>query len=82
LAPAVREVNEQLAVGSVAVQVALPSLTVTVPVGVPPPGDVTAKVNATVYAWPTVVAVDRFVVIVVVVLALLTVCAFVPVLEA
>jgi hypothetical protein len=75
-APAVVDVREQLPAVTVAVQVWLPSLTVTMsdPVTVPLPGAVTATVKATVYACPTTVAVVRFVVIVVVVLAGLIVC--------
>ena len=46
-APEVVEVKVQLVEGSVATQLAAPSLTVTVPLGVPAPGEVTVKLNAT-----------------------------------
>jgi hypothetical protein len=43
--------------------VAVPSLTVTLPVGVPVPGSTAPTLTATVYAWPTTVAVVRLEVI-------------------
>jgi hypothetical protein len=73
LPPTLVDVSEQLPAVTVPVQLAVPSLTVTLPVGVPLPGEFAVTVNATVYACPTTVEVDRFDVIVVVVLALLTV---------
>jgi hypothetical protein len=54
LAPTVVLVRLQLAVGSMMVQVCEPSLTVTVPVGVP---DVALTLTSTAYAWPTTVGV-------------------------
>ena len=41
-APVVVEVNEQVPAATVPIHVSVPSLTVTFPVGVPPPGAVTA----------------------------------------
>src|SRR5207247_654258 len=54
LAPAVVSVTVQVPAATVPLQACVPSLTVTVPVGVPLPGAaaVTAKVKST--AWPTV----------------------------
>ena len=73
--PPVFEVNEHCPAATVAVQVLVPSLTVTLPVGVPLPGLVTATLYVTAYACPMRVAVasDPEFVIVVVVLAGLTV---------
>jgi len=73
LAPAVVEVRLHVPAATVPVQVWLPSLTVTLPDGVPLPGEFTVTVKATAYGWPTTVAVERSVVIRVVVFALLTV---------
>ena len=76
LAPAVVETSEQDVDGSVVEQLLVPSLTVTVPDGVPAPGAVTATVKFTAYAWPTTDAVAKAaaLVIVVVVAAGSTVC--------
>ncbi|HEX9729769.1 MAG TPA: hypothetical protein VGA37_14810, partial [Gemmatimonadales bacterium] len=52
-APAVVDVSEQLPAATVSTQLAVPSLTVTLPVGVPAPGATAATVNVTVYACPT-----------------------------
>ncbi len=52
-----------------------PSLTVTLPVGVPFPGDATATVNFSVTAWPATEVAGDCEVMVVVVPARLTVCA-------
>ena len=73
LVPVEVEVREQFPAAAAPVQLAVPSLTVTLPVGVPLPGALAATVNATEYACPTTVAVVKFDVMVVVVLALLTV---------
>jgi len=43
----------QLATATLALQLCVPSLTVTVPVGVPLPGAVAATVNVKLTAWPT-----------------------------
>lgn len=51
LAPAVVEIRLQLPEATVPIQVSNPSLTVTLPVGVPPALGVTLKVTA--YGWPT-----------------------------
>jgi hypothetical protein len=75
LAPAAVEVRLHVPAAAVPVQVWFPSLTVTLPVGVPLPGEFAVTVKATAYGWPTTVAVERSVVIAVVVLALFTVCA-------
>ena len=76
LLPAVVEVSEQdpPAELRVTVQVADPSLTVTVsPLGVvPAPGRLIVTLTVTEYACPATVAVERSFVMVVVVLALLT----------
>ena len=48
LTPAVVEAKEQLVAGKVAVQIATPSLTVTVPVGLPAPGEFTVTAKLTV----------------------------------
>ena len=58
-----------------ALHVAVPSLTVTLPPGVPVPGAAAATLTATVYGCPTTVLALRSDVIVVVVVAALTVCA-------
>ena len=77
-APAVVEVSKHdpAAELSVTLQFADPSLTVTVsPLGIAPaPGALTVTLTATEYACPTTVAVERSLVMVVVVLALLTTC--------
>jgi hypothetical protein len=72
-APAVVEVKEQLPAETVPTQLADPSLTVTLPDGVPLPGALAATVNATVYACPAFDGAVKFEVIVVAVLALATV---------
>ncbi len=84
LAPAVLDVSVQLqfhlpatglsqsSVGSP--QVSVPSLTVTPPVGVPPPGATTSTVPLTVYGSPTTVPAVKSVVITTVVSAFSTVC--------
>jgi hypothetical protein len=72
------EVSEHWPVATLAEQLASPSLTVTVPVGVPLPGEFAVTAQATVYVWPTTVAAVRSLVIVVVVLALSTVCERAP----
>jgi hypothetical protein len=69
-APALVGVNVQLPAATVPVQFAVPSLTVTFPVGVPPP-EVT--VNATAIPWPVTDGFGVWVVIAVVVLAAPTV---------
>jgi hypothetical protein len=73
LVPAVVEVRLQLVAGRVAEQLSVPSLTVTVPLGLPTPGEVTVIEKVTAYAWPTAVAEDSEFVIAAAVLALLTV---------
>jgi hypothetical protein len=75
---AVLGVREQLPVPplSVAVHVSpVPSSTVTVPVGVPAPGEFAVTLTLTVTAWFTTDGLGVLDVIVVVVSALLTVCA-------
>jgi hypothetical protein len=73
-APMVLKAMLQLVAGKVATQDCTPSVTVTTPVGVPAPGGfaVTVKVIGTL--WPVTEGSGRSLVIVVVVLALLTVC--------
>ena len=76
LLPAVVDVRVQLAAPPLSepvVQLSVPSLIVTVPVGVAPEPVALATLTATAYPTPTGVANDKSVVIVVVVLALLTV---------
>jgi hypothetical protein len=58
----------------VIVQMADPSLTVTLPPGVPAPGGTAATLTATVYGWPTTVAALRSEVMVVALAATFTVC--------
>jgi len=65
----------QLPTATVALQLCVPSLTVTVPVGVPLPGAVAATVNVKLTAWPTTDGSGVSAVIVVVVPASLTVWA-------
>src|SRR5207302_926678 len=65
----------QLPSATLALQFWVPSLTVTVPVGVPLPGAVAATVNVKLTAWPTADGFGVWSVIVVVVLAAaVTVC--------
>src|SRR5712672_2099198 len=80
-APAVVEVKLQVPVATAALQVSVPSLTVTVPVGVPTAGLFTVVLQLTAYAWPGLVGVepnDTALVITVVVSPLFTVCDVVP----
>ena len=77
LAPVVVLVRLQLVAGRVIVQVATPSLTVTVPPGAPAPGATGVTVTLTAYASPITVGVvfsAAALAMVVVVFALLTVC--------
>jgi hypothetical protein len=68
-------VSEHEVAGSVAVHVPpAPSLTLTVPVGVPAPGAVTFSVKPAVYGWPTTDGSGASVSELSDVLALLTVC--------
>jgi hypothetical protein len=62
----------QLPVATLAVQLLMPSLIVTLPVGAPLPGDVTPTRKLTVISWPTTDGSGRCEVIVVVVSAFLT----------
>ena len=80
LVPAVVELSEQLPApaANVPEQFVLPSLTVTLPVGVPVPGACTVTVKFTVYACPTTDGSGVTVPIVVVVAAPFTVCDLVP----
>src|SRR5439155_14665289 len=64
----------QLPSATLALQFWVPSLTVTVPVGVPLPGAVAATVNVKLTAWPTADGFGVWSVIVVVVMAAVTVC--------
>src|SRR2546428_191726 len=57
----------QLPVATLALQLWVPSLTVTLPVGVPPPGAFATTVNAKLTAWPTAEGLGACAVIVVVV---------------
>src|SRR6266550_2260158 len=63
----------QLPVATLALQLCVPSLTVTVPVGVPLPGAFATTVNAKLTAWPTAEGSGVWLVIVVVVPAAVTV---------
>ena len=63
----------QLPSATVALQLWVPSLTVTVPAGVPLPGALAATVNAKLDAWPTGDGFGVWLVIVVVVAAAVTV---------
>jgi hypothetical protein len=63
----------QLPVATLALQVCVPSLTVTVPVGVPLPGEFAATVNVKLTGWPTAEGSGVWTVIVVVVPAAVTV---------
>jgi hypothetical protein len=65
----------QLPTATLALQFWVPSLTVTVPVGVPLPGALAATVNVKLTAWPTADGFGVWPAIVVVVLARLTVWA-------
>jgi hypothetical protein len=65
----------QLPAETVALQVCVPSLTVTVPVGVPLPGAFATTVYVKLTAWPTADGLGVWAVIVLVVLAGLTVWA-------
>jgi len=71
-APAELNAMLQLPVATLALQVWVPSLTVTVPVGVPLPGLLAATVNVKLTAWPTAEGFGVWAVIVVVVLAAFT----------
>src|SRR6187549_1970254 len=64
----------QVPAATVPVQVSIPSLTVTLPVGVPLPGALTVTLKFTVTACPTFEGSGESLVIVVVVSALLTWC--------
>jgi len=64
----------QLPTATVALQLWVPSPTVTVPVGVPLPGAVAATVNVKLTAWPTAEGFWLCPVMVVVVAAAFTVC--------
>jgi hypothetical protein len=78
----VSEVRAQLAAATDAVQVTpVPSLTVTVPVGMPAPGGAAETENVTVYASPTTVGLGSVDVTVAVVVAWFTVWAGVSVVE-
>ena len=63
----------QLPVATLALQLCVPSLTVTFPVGVPLPGAVGLTVNVKLTAWPTADGSGVWAVIVVVVPAAFTV---------
>src|SRR2546426_12837327 len=65
----------QLPVTTLALQLCVPSLTVTVPVGVPLPGAFATTVNVKLTAWPTADGLGVCAVIVVVVPAAVTVWA-------
>jgi hypothetical protein len=79
LEPTVADVNEQLVAGRVATQLApAPSLTVTVPVSIPPPGAFGAMLKLTFTGCPTTTGFGETEGIVVVVLALLTSCVTAP----
>ena len=75
LAPGIVKAIEQVPAAAVAVQLCVPSETVTLPVGVPLPGAATATVKLIGTAWPVTDGSGRSDVIVVVVAALLTVWA-------
>jgi hypothetical protein len=75
LLPDVVGVKEQPPAATVPVQVAVASVTVTFPVGVPLPGATGATVKVTAIAWPTTEGSGVWPVIVVAVLARLTVWA-------
>jgi hypothetical protein len=74
LFPCVFNVTLHVPADTVPTQVSTPSLTVTLPVGVPLPGAVTETVKFTVTGCPAVEGSGLSRVIAVVVLALLTVC--------
>src|SRR2546428_10866731 len=65
----------ELPVATLALQLWVPSLPVTLPVGVPPPGAFATTVNAKLTAWPTAEGLGACAVIVVVVPAAVTVWA-------
>jgi hypothetical protein len=67
--PADVDAIEQLPAATVPTQLAVPSLTVTLPVGVPVPGALTVTVKLTVYGCPTTDGSGVSLVIVVVVFA-------------
>src|SRR5467141_3447231 len=73
--PAELNAMPQLATATLALQLCVPSLTVTVPVGVPLPGAVGATVNVKLTAWPTTEGLGVWPVMVDVVPAAFTVCA-------
>ncbi len=75
LAPVCMIGNAQEAAGSVPTQLFVPSDTVTVPVGTPPPGDVTATAYVTVTGSPVTVGSGRSEEIATEVAAVFTVCA-------
>ena len=64
----------QLPTATLALQLWVPSLTVTVPVGVPLPGALAATVNVKLTAWPVAEGFGVWPAIVVVVPAAWTVC--------
>jgi hypothetical protein len=74
LAPTLVDVRLQLPTFAAAVHVALPSLTVTFPTGVPAPGATAAVVHETVYGCPIKLGSGVSVVNVKVIFALLTTC--------
>jgi hypothetical protein len=74
-APAEVGVSVQVPAATVPTQVAVPSLAVTFPVGVPPPGATAPTVKVTVTAWPTTEGSGVWLAIVVAVPAWFTVCA-------
>src|SRR5262249_39303901 len=75
LAPALEKVSAHWPAATVPVQETVPSLTVTLPVGVPAPGALTATPYCTATDWPTTEGSGLAEVIVVVVSALSTVWA-------
>jgi len=64
----------QVPTATLALQLCVPSLTVTVPVGVPLPGAFAGTVNVKLTAWPTADGSGACAVIVLVVAAGFTVC--------
>jgi len=64
----------QFPAATVALQLWVPSLTVTVPVGVPLPGATAVTVNVKLTGWPTAEGFELWPVMVVVVAAAFTVC--------
>src|SRR5207253_8168411 len=73
-APAELNAILQLPAATLALQLCVPSLTVTLPVGVPLPGAFATTVNVKLTAWPTAEGSGVWPVIVVVVAAAFTVC--------